>query len=162
MYYHIAHCPQKQVVVPSYAVGFIYIPGKLGCVSFITVQYYDVCKWSSTLWPAGHIPFFAHYTTSSSSSLCRCIWRYWISKILVRYILLSVCLRLSQYYQLSFLWYIGLCVFRLPISLMMNVRISVLNLNIIVKSAVWPIRHCLRSGHEKMVCTVYLSIFLWL
>ena len=28
-----------EVVVPLYAVGFIYIPGKLGFVSFITVQF---------------------------------------------------------------------------------------------------------------------------
>ena len=33
-----------EAVVPSYAVGFIYIPGKLGFVSFITVQSYDVHK----------------------------------------------------------------------------------------------------------------------
>ena len=31
-----------EVVVPSLAVGFIYIPRKLGLVSFITVQSYDV------------------------------------------------------------------------------------------------------------------------
>ena len=33
-----------EVVVPSYAVGSIYIPGKQGFVSFITVQSYDVHK----------------------------------------------------------------------------------------------------------------------
>ena len=37
------HSCVSEVVVPSYAVGFIYyIPGKLGVLSFITVQYYDV------------------------------------------------------------------------------------------------------------------------
>ena len=42
------------------------------------------------------------------------IWRYWTSKILVRYILSSVCLRLSQFFHI-----------------------------IIIKSKVWPICHCL-------------------
>ena len=32
------------VLAPSYAVGFIYIPGKLGFLYFIAVQYHDVCK----------------------------------------------------------------------------------------------------------------------
>ena len=43
------------VVVPVYAVGFIYIPGKLGFVYFTTAQSYDVCKQSSTWWPDGCI-----------------------------------------------------------------------------------------------------------
>ena len=30
-----------------------------------------------------------------------------------------------------------------------------------IKSEVWTITHCLGLGHETMVCTVYLSIFLW-
>ena len=64
----------------------IYIPGQLGFVSFIIVQSYDACKWSSTLWPDGCIRLFAHYIISLSS-LCWCIWRYWTSKMLVRYIL---------------------------------------------------------------------------
>ena len=29
------------------------------------------------------------------------------------------------------------------------------------QSEVWPICHCLGLGHETMVCTVCLSIFLW-
>ena len=33
--------------------------------------------------------------------------------------------------------------------------------SIIIKSEVWPICHCLRSGNETMVCAVCLSIFLW-
>ena len=102
---------------------------------------------------------FAHPTTSLSS-LCRCIWRYWTSKMLVRYILLSVCLRLSQYPQLSFMQYTGLCVFSLPMFLMMIVRICVLYLIIIIKLEVWPIWHCLGLGHETTVCTICFSIFL--
>ena len=33
---------------------------------------------------------------------------------------------------------------------------------VIIKSEVWTIIHCLGSGHETMVCTVCLSIFLWI
>ena len=56
-YYHhqigsinISHCGHIfrgcvfEVAVPSYALGFIYVPGKLGFVSFITVQSYDIRK----------------------------------------------------------------------------------------------------------------------
>ena len=74
------------VVVPSYAVSFINIPEKMGFASFITVQYYDVRKWSSTLWPDGRIRLFAYYDTSLSS-LCRTIWKYWTTKLLIRHIL---------------------------------------------------------------------------
>ena len=54
----------------------------------------------------------------------------------------------------------GLCVFSLLIYLMMIVRLRVLYLIIFIQSEVWPspICHCL--GHETMVCTVCLSIFL--
>ena len=71
-------------------------------------------------------PFFALYTTSLSS-LSRCIWRRWISKILVRYILLSVCFRLCQFSQLSFMQYMGLCVSSLSTSLMVIVRMYTLS-----------------------------------
>ena len=37
------HGCEPEVIVPSHAVRFIYIPGKLGCF-FITVQSYDVGK----------------------------------------------------------------------------------------------------------------------
>ena len=85
---------------------------------------------------------------------------YWISKILVRYILLSAWLRLSQFFHLYFMQHLGLCLFRLTISLMMIVRICALNLIIIIESELWPICHCSRLGHETMVCAVWLSIFL--
>ena len=82
-------------------------------------------------------------------------------KMLVKYILSSVCLRLSQFSQLSFIQYMGLCVFSLPIYLMMIVRIRVLYfIIIIIKSEVWSIFHCLWWGHETVVCAVCLFIFL--
>ena len=62
--------------------------------------------------------------------------------------------------SIIFMQYMGLCVFSLPISLMMIVRIPVFDLIIIIKSGVWPICHCLGSVHETIVCAVCLSIFL--
>ena len=99
---------------------------------------------------------------TSLSSLCRCIWRYRTYKMLVVYILSSVCLRWSQLSQLSVMQYMSLCVLSLPIFLMMTVRMCVLYLIIIIKSEVWRICHCLVLGHETMVCAVCISIFLYM
>ena len=142
-----------------HAVSFIniYIPGQLGFISFLIVQSYGVHKHSSTWRPDGSTCLLAYYSTSLSL-LCRCIWMYWTFKMLVRYILSSVCLILSQFSQLSFMIYMGLCVFSLPIYLMMILRICVLYVILIIKSEVWPICHCLRLGHEAMVGAVCLSI----
>ena len=38
---------------------------------------------------------------------------------------------------------------------------DIICLIIIIKWEVWTITHCLDLGHETMVCTVCLSIFLW-
>ena len=92
----------------------------------------------------------------------RRIWRYWISILLVRYILSSVCLRSSKFSQSFFMQHMSLCVFDLSIYLMMIVGISVLYLNIIIKLEVWPLCHCLRFGHETMVCVVRLSKSFWI
>ena len=56
----------------------------------------------------------------------------------------------------------GAVCFHSPISLVMIERIYILCLIIIIKSEVWTITHCLRSGHETMLSTVCLSIFLWI
>ena len=79
----------------------------------------------------------------------------------VRYILWSLCPRLSQFSQLYFKQYMGLCVFNLHISLMTILRIRVLYLIIIIKWEVWAIFHCLRLDNDTMVCVVCLSIFLY-
>ena len=105
------------------------------------------------------IRFFVHYTISLSS-LCNLIWKHWTYKMLIRYILSSVWVRLSILSQLSIIQYVGLCVFSLPISLVMIERIYILCLIIIIKSEVWTVTHCLGLGHETMVCAVCLSIFL--
>ena len=54
--------------------------------------------------------------------------------------------------------YMELCVFSLPISRMMVVRIGVRYLITIIKSRVWPICHCLGLGQETMACAVSLLI----
>ena len=54
--------------------------------------------------------------------------------------------------------YMGLCVFSLPISLVMMERMYILCFIIIIQSEVWTIVHCLGSGHETMVCAVCLYI----
>ena len=64
------------------------------------------------------IRLFVH-NTISLSSLCKLIWRLWSYKMPVRYILSSVWVRLSTFSQLSIIQYMGLCVFSLPISLVM-------------------------------------------
>ena len=72
------------------------------------------------------------------------IWRHRIYKMPVRYNLLSVWIRLSIFFQLSNIQYVGLCVFSLLISFVMIERIYILCLIIIIKSEVWTITHCLR------------------
>ena len=83
------------------------------CYSYLCSVYwcsvYGICKPSDTLWPAGRVRLFADYTISLSS-LCRLIWRHWTNKMLVRYMLPSVCLRLRLFSQLSFIQYMRLCV----------------------------------------------------
>ena len=89
------------MVVLSYSViYYIYIPGTLGPCFHYWCSVYGICKWSDTLWPVGRVRLFADYTISLSS-LCRLIWKHWTTKMLVRYMMPSVCLRLRQFSQLS-------------------------------------------------------------
>ena len=88
------------------------------------------------------------------------IWGHWTYKMLVRYNLSSVWVRLSIFSQISTIQYVGLCVFNLPMSFALIERIYILCLIIIIKSEVWTITHCLGLGHETMICAVCLSIFL--
>ena len=66
-------------------------------------------------------------------------------------------LRLVQFSQLSFMQYMGMCVFNLTITLMTIVGIRVLNLIIITKSEVC---RCLGLGHETMVCAVCVFLLV--
>ena len=114
----------------------------------------NVCKWSNILWPAGCIHLFAHCIVTLSS-LCRLIWRHWTSKMLIRYLLSSVCLRLSQSFQLPSIQHMGLCVFSLANFLIMIMimcscyyhQIRGMNIN-----------HCLGLGNETVVRAVCLTM----
>ena len=76
-------------------------------------------------WLADRVRLFVHYI--SLSSLCKLIWGHWTYEMPVRYILSSVWVRLSIFSQLSIIEYMGLCVFSLPISLVMIERIYTLS-----------------------------------
>ena len=119
-------CVSEMVVLSYSVIYYIYIPGKLGLCFHFWCSVYGICKWSDTLWPVGRVRLFADCTISLSS-LCRPIWRHWTTKMLVMYMLPSVCLRLRQFSRLSFIQYMGLCVFSLPISPVMIVRMCTLS-----------------------------------
>ena len=105
-----------------------------GCVSEMVVLSYSVIYYI-------YIPMFSlwHLQTIGYIMACRscsfvCRLHHLIiiimqTKMLVRYMLPSVCLRLRQFSQLSFIQYMGLCVFSLPISPVMIVRMCTLSYN---------------------------------
>ena len=64
--------------------------------------------------------------TSPLSSLCKAIWRHWTYRMPVRY-MLCVWVRLSIFSQLSIIQYMGLCVFSIPVSIVMIERIYTLS-----------------------------------
>ena len=150
-----------EMFITSYSVTYcIYVLRKPGICFHYYCAVYDECKYLDTFWLADCTRLFVQYTISLSS-LCKLIWRHWIYKMPVRYILSSVWVRLSIFSPLSIIQYVGLYIFSLPISLVMIERIYTLCLIIIIKSEVWTITHFLGSGHETMVSAVCLSIFLW-
>ena len=113
--------------VTSYSVTYcIYIPGKPGFCFHHYCAVYDECKYSDTFWLADRVYLFVHYTVSLSS-LCKLIWRHCTYKMPVRYILSSICVRLSIFSQLSIIQYMGLCLFSLLISLVIFERIYTLS-----------------------------------
>ena len=87
-----------------------------------------------------------------------------ISEVIGQQHCMSPCVwvRSGIFSQLSIIQYVGLCVFSLPISLVMIDRMYILCLIIIIKSEVWTITHCLGLGHQTTVCAVCLSAFLFL
>ena len=138
-------CVSAMVVLPYSVIYYIYISGTLGpCFNYLRSVYwssvYGICKRSDILWPACRVRLFADYTISLSS-LCRLIWRHWTNKMLARYMLPSVCPRLRLFSQLSFIQYMGLCVFCSP-NFLSWLWECVLYLIIIIKSEVWISNHC--------------------
>ena len=142
---HIFRGWVPEMFVTSYSVTYcMYIPGNRDFVSITIVQFM-----SSNI-----IRLFVH-NTISLSSLCKLIWRHWTYKMPVRYILSSVWVRLSIFSQLSIIQYMGMCVFSLPISLVMIEMIYTLSYyhHQIGSMNYYP---CLGLGHETMVCAVCL------
>ena len=139
------------LVMPSCTVRFIYFPKKLGLCrlsrcSLMTCTYNRVHYGPMVpcLCLNIKLPHYHHYAALSEGiELLKCLSVNSVSR---------VCLRFSQFSQLSF-QYMGLCLLSLHISLMI-VRIRRLNLIIIIKSEVCPICHCLGLDHETMVCSV--------
>ena len=62
---------------------------------------YDLCKWSSKVWPVGRVRLFVYCI--SLSSLCRLIWRHWTS---LKYLLVNIqcCVPSAHLHRLWWLW----------------------------------------------------------
>ena len=116
-------------------------------VSIIDVQYVGCANdgIGNIMACASCYSLFAHCTISLSS-LYILIWRHWTSKMLVKYMQFSLCLRLSQFSQLYFIQYMGLCVLRLPNYFLMTVQFCTLSYHHYHKSAVWTMNNCLGLG----------------
>ena len=54
----------------------------------------------------------------------------------------------------------GLCVFSRTISFLMIMRIYVLDLIIFIKSEIRFISHCVKLGHETVICVVCYTMLL--
>ena len=116
-----------EMFVTSYSVTCcLYVPGKPGICFHHYCAVYDECKYSDTFWLADRTRLFVQYIISLSS-LCKLIWRHWTYKMLVRYILSSVWVRLNIFSPLSITQYVGLYVFSLSISVVMIERIYTLS-----------------------------------
>ena len=127
-------------------------------VFIIIVQF--MMSWNSRIRFGLQIVFVCLYIASSHYHHCANLSEdIELKKMPVRYILSRVWVRLSIFSQLSIIQYMGLCVFSLPISLVMIERIYTLSYYLI-KSEVWTITHCLGLGHETMVCAVCLYILI--
>ena len=152
-------CVPEMFVTPYSVTYCIYVPGNREFAFIIIVQFMmtAIIRIRFGL----QIVHVCLYSTPSHYQHCaNLLWRHWNCKLPVRYILSSVCVRLSIFSPLSIIQYVGLYVFSLPISLVMNKIIYILCLIIIIKSGVWTTTHCLGLGHETMVSAVCLSIFL--
>ena len=78
--------------------------------------------------------------------------------MLARYILSRVCACKSIVSITFHAIYLGLCVFRLPISLRVIMIICAFYLFINIESEVLDICHCLVLGHETMLCCMSFYI----
>ena len=81
-------------------------------------------------------------------------------KCLQVHILSSMCPRLTIFPRLSFVQYMGLSGFSLPISLRMIVRLFALHLVIITKSEIWIISRSLTQNGRRFADDTFKCIFL--
>ena len=115
-----------EMFVTSHSVTYcIYTPGKRGFCFHYYCTVYDKCKYSDTFWLADRIRLFVHYTISSL--LCKILSEDIELIKCLSYILSSAWVRWSISFWLSIMKYMGLCVFSLPISLVMIERIYILS-----------------------------------
>ena len=111
-------------------------------------------RWSYSLYLPITLPHYHHYVN---------VWRCFTSKMFVMYILSSVCLRLRIFSQLYFMQYTGLCVFSLPTSLVMIVRIRVLCHHQIGSRTPLPffrVRPC-NNGMRRAFFYILIQLSLW-
>ena len=148
-----------EMFVTSYSVTYcIYIPEKPGFRFYYYCADYDECKYSDTFWLADRVLLFVHYTISLSS-LCKLIWGHWTYEMPVRYILSSMWVRFGIFSQLSIIQYIGLCVFRLPISLVVTERIYTLSYHHQIGSMNYYPLFRVRAWNNGMRCmSLYILI----
>ena len=95
----------------------------------------------------------------SFSSLCKFIGRHRTYKMPVRYILSSVWVTLSIFSQLSIIQYMGLCVFSLPISLVMIERVYTLSYYHHQIGSM-NYHHCFGSRNDDMRCMLFYILIL--
>ena len=126
-HYHIFRGCVPEMFVTSYSVTYcIYIPGKPGfCFHYYCADYHE-CKHSDTFGLADRVRLL-YITPSHYHNCAKFIWGHWTYEMPVRYILSSVWVRSNIFSQLSIIQYMGLCVFSLPISLVMIDRIYTLS-----------------------------------
>ena len=127
-WYHIFCGCVPEMFVTSYSVTYcIYVPGKPGICFIIIVQF--MMSANNRICFGLQIVLVCWYSTPSHYHHCAnlSLWRHWTYKISVRYILSSVWVRLSIFSQLFIIQYVGLCVFSLPISLVMIEIIYILS-----------------------------------
>ena len=97
---------------------------------------------------------FAHGTIHYPQ-IHKCVWMHWAYQMLLTYGVSSVYLRLDSFSRLSFMQYIGLCVFRLPISFLLTANVYIICPLIIIKREMRIMNHRFRFGQY-----IYIYIYI--
>ena len=149
------------------AVPYIYI--YISQESFVSFLYYCAVLWCAqiikyiTAWQSYSLIQTLHYPIII---IMQMYLKYWTSKMLVRYVLFSVCLRLSELSQLPFMQYMELYVFSLPISLVLIVRICACMYYMLSSSSSWNWKYepfallRARSWNKNMHCMSFIYVLM--